>query len=391
MTLNSGRVLFIINECHFFLSHRLATARAAQAAGFDVHVAAPADHVWAPDGFEVEEITRAGFTYHPIPLSRRGVNPFEELRTFVAIWRLLRTLKPDLTHTLTIKPVLYGGIAARRCGVPALVSAITGLGQIFTEHQFRALILRQLVRLFYAWALGHANGRVIVQNPDDGDRLTALGVIDNERLNLIRGSGVGLDAFPPTDDPDGKPIVILPARLIWEKGIREFVDAARLLHQRGVDARFALVGDTHPSNPRAVPEDVLRSFAEDGVEWWGRREDMADVFASAHLVVLPSTYGEGVPRVLIEAAASSRPLISTDIPGCREIVRHGENGLLVQPRDTVALADAMQVLIEDREKRRKFGKCGHKISENEFDERQVAAETVRIYRELLEASPAKLR
>jgi len=377
------RALFIINECHFFLSHRLTTARAAKAAGFEVHVAAPDTHVWAPEGFSVEEITRAGFTYHRISLSRRGTNPIQELVTFVSIWRLLRNLRPELVHTLTIKPVLYGGIAARLSGVPALISAVTGLGQIFTERSFRASVVRWLVGRLYSLATGHVNGRVIVQNPEDGEQLAALGAVHKDRLKLIRGSGVALDQFRLTDDPGGKPIAILPARLIWEKGVQEFVDAARILRRRGVDARFALVGDSHSSNPRAVPVTDLQKFAEEGVEWWGRRADMADVFASVHLVVLPSTYGEGVPKVLIEAAASGRPVIATDIPGCREIVRHDVNGFLVPSHNPEALADAMGSLIADREKRQSFGQNGRKIAESDFDEHQVAASTIDVYRELL--------
>ncbi len=383
------KILYIVNEAYFFLSHRLAVARTAVAEGFEVHVAAPEDHVWAPAGFSVEAIEEAGFHYHPIALSRRGTRPLEELATFLAIWRLLRSLRPDLVHTLTIKPVLYGGIAARLAGVRGLVNAVTGLGQIFGAKGWRAAMLRLAVSRLYGWSLGHGNARLIVQNPDDGDILVRLGAVKAEGVELIRGSGVDLAQFAFSPDPGGEPVFVLPARLIWDKGIQEFVDAAALLRQRGVTARFALIGDTHPSNPRAVPEATLRGFAAEGVEWWGRCDDMPAIFASVHAVVLPSNYREGVPKVLIEAAASGRPIVATDNPGCREIARHEENALLVPPRDAAALAAALARLAKDPALRRRLGQGGRRIAEAEFDENQVAARTLEIYRRLLLPGAAK--
>lgn len=388
----SGRpvLLFIVNEAYFFLSHRLPVARAAQDAGFDVHVAAPDDHVWAPEGFRIDALRDAGFHYQVIPLVKRGTNPIEELCTFVAIWRLLRRLKPKLVHNLTIKPVLYGGVAARLAGVPGVIAGITGLGQMFSGHGFGVALLRQLATIGYRLALDHPGARVIVQNREDGETLTRIGAVSPDHVRLIRGSGVALDGFPPSEEaPTEKALIVLPARLIWDKGVGEFVEAARRLSREGVKARFALIGDTKASNPRAVPEATLKSWVGEGVvEWWGRREDMPAVLASASIVCLPSTYGEGVPKALIEAASSARPIVATDIGGCREIVRHEENGLLVSPGNVPALVAALRRLIADPELRSRYGRRGREIAVAEFSDREVAAKTVAVYRELVGTAPA---
>jgi glycosyltransferase involved in cell wall biosynthesis len=381
------RLLFIVNETYFFMTHRLPLARAAAAAGWDVHVAAPDDHVWAPEGFSVDAIERAGFKYHRLPLSRRGKNPVEEIRTLVAAWRLLSQIQPDLVHLLTIKPVIYGGLAARIAGTPAVVATITGLGQMFAESGLSGALLRRLVRILYRFAVRHSNTRIIVQNRHDGDVLVGSGIVDRASTRLIRGSGVDLETFRPVAEMAGCPIVILPARLIWEKGVGDFVSAARILRRRGCTARFALVGDTHPSNPRAVPARDIERWVEEGVvEWWGRREDMPGVFAQSAVVCLPTTYGEGVPKVLIEASAAGRPVVASDIPGCREIVSDGENGVLVPAGNIEALAAALQYVLEDPVARTRMGQRGRQIAEAEFGEDQVARQVLDVYSEVAPAA-----
>ena len=236
------RLLYIVNETYFFMSHRASLAAAAQQAGYEIHVAGPSDHVWAPDDFTIDSLGHAGFIYHDIPLSRRGTKPLQELATARAIFRTCRRVRPDLVHLLTIKPVLYGGIAARLVGVPALVSGVTGLGQVFVASGPRAALLRRAVAFGYRMTCGHPSSRIIVQNAGDRDIIANIARIPPEQIALIRGSGVSLEAYPatvPTDDVEA--LVILPARLIWEKGVGEFVAAARTLREQGVAARFALV------------------------------------------------------------------------------------------------------------------------------------------------------
>jgi len=369
------------------MTHRLPIARAMAAAGWEVHVAAPDDHVWAPEDFTVEALEHEGFQYHRVPLSRRGRNPFEDLSTLLALWRLMRRLKPDLVHLLTIKPVIYGGLVSRAARVKAMVSTITGLGQIFVESGIAATTLRKLISLLYRVALAHPNGRVIIQNRRDGEVLIDGGTVHRDCLRLIRGSGVDLEQFRPTDPPYGIALVVLPARLIWEKGVGEFAAAAKLLKSQGCEARFCLVGDTRQSNPRAVPARQIEAWVDDGtIEWWGRCTDMPAVFAQSAIVCLPSTYGEGVPKVLIEAAAAGRPVVATDIPGCREIVLHGESGLLTPPGDANALADAIGDLLADEDLRARMGRRGREIAETGFGEAQVVQQTLDVYAEIVPAS-----
>lgn len=383
----AGRtLLFVVNEAYFILSHRLAVARAAQRAGFAVHIAAPIHHAWAPADFDLAELRREGFAFHPIQLQRRTINPLTEARTFLSLLRLYRRLRPDVIHHLTIKPNLYGGWAARIAAVPAVVYAVTGLGQAFARGGGVGAVLRALLTRGLGVSFRHPNSFIVFQNIEDRDQLTRLGVAIATRTVVMRGSGVDLVRFRPQPDPDGLPTVVLASRMIWEKGIGEFVEAARALKAEGIGARFALVGGTHSSNPRAVPEKVLRSWAQENlVEWWGYRQDMADVLAGSSVVCLPTSYGEGVPKILLEAAACGRPVVASDIPGCREAVESGVTGLLVPPGDVGRLAEALKALIQSRALRLAMGAAGRRRAEAAFDEADIAAQTLAVYSWLLAA------
>lgn len=389
MTAQRPRILYVVNESYFFLSHRLAIGLAAQAAGYEVHVAAPADHVWAPRSFDARALAERGFVLHQIPLSRRGRNPLVEARSLLALVRLYRSLRPQIVHHMTIKPVLYGSLAARVAGVPAVANLVTGLGHLFSDGSATTRVLRALAVFGYRLAAGHANGWTTCQNSEDRARLVRYGAIDPERSSVMRGSGVDLGIFVPTVPPETVPLVVLPARLLWDKGIGVFVDAARLLQGRGARARFAIVGDTQPSNPRSVPEATLRGWHDSGVvEWWGRRDDMPAVFAQAHVVCQPSVYGEGVPKVLLEAAAAGRPVVASDIAGCREVVQDGETGVLVRAGDPVSLAAGLERLLADAPSRVRMGAHARKRAEAEFSELLVVEETLAIYRRLNENARA---
>ncbi len=375
-------LLFVVNEAYFFVSHRLPIARAARDAGFEVHLATPTDNVWAPADYDPRSLAAEGISFHPIPLERRGRNPWADLRTFIVIWRLFRRLRPDIVHLVTIKPVLYGGIAARLAGIRGVVSAVSGLGEIFTARGVRATCLRWLICRLYAVATAHRNGRVIAQNADDAERLTRSGAVAPRRLALIRGSGADLEAFTPCPETDGPPIVLFASRLLWEKGVGAFAEAARRIKERGNSARFVIVGNT--TTAIGVPESQLRAWVEEGlVEWWGRRTDMPAVLAGAHIVCLPSRYGEGVPKILIEAAAAGRPIVATDIAGCREIVRDGENGILVPCDDDAALSAALARLLADPALRQRMGRCGRQIARDGFGVDAVVERTLSLYDELL--------
>ena len=379
----SARLLFVINEAYFFLSHRLAVAKAAMDDGWEVHVAAPKEHVWAPPNFSVDELKKEGFIFHSIPLSRRGTNPLVEIKTFFSLLKLYQKIRPDIIHHITIKPNLYGGLAARLTGIPSVVFAFTGLGQIFIDRGLKAYFLRAIVKALLGISLNHSNKKIIFQNMDDQENFINLRIISRESSVVIRGSGVDLDKFSFTPITKGTPMVVLASRLIWEKGVSDFVSAARLLHKKNIKARFILVGDTQPSNPRAVPKSVLETWVRENIiEWWGYRSDMTSILSQCHIVCLPSIYGEGVPKILLEAAAVGRAVVSNNVPGCREAVIDGVSGYLVPPKDIDALADRLYELIKNPDLADRLGREGRQFMEDAFDEHSIASTTLMVYRSL---------
>lgn len=377
-----SRLLYTVNIPRFFVSHRLPLALAARDAGYEVHVATA-----GADAENIAAIRAAGLPFHPLPLSQHGTNPYGEWATLRALLRLYRELQPALVHHVSIKPVIYGGLAARWARVPAVVAAMSGLGYVFIGADARARVLRQIVKPLFRAALATPNTHMIFQNPDDRQQFIQLGVIQPERTALIRGSGVDMTRFVPTPEPDGLPVVMFAGRLMWRKGIGAFVEVARRLHGR---ARFVVVGYAEATSPDTVAETQLRQWVEAGwIEWWGQRDDMPQVLAAAHLVCLPSTYGEGVPKVLIEAAACARPIVTTDTPGCREIAQDGENGLLVPPDDLPALTAAVAQLIGDKALRQRMGQAGHRRARDAFSLEHVVSATLALY-ERIAPSPDSL-
>lgn len=372
----AARLLFVVNDASFFLSHRLPLAVAARESGFDVHVA-------TPSGPGVDAVRAAGFPHHPLPLNRSGMNPLRELGGLLAVVRLFRRLRPQLVHLVTIKPVIYGGLAARFTGVPGVVAAVSGLGFLFTRRGGRASWRLALTRWLYRLALGHRNLRVIFQNPEDAAEITAATGLPPAHGVLIRGSGVRLSDYPCVVEPQGRPVVVMAARLLHDKGVAEFVRAARLLRDRGIAARFVLAGAPDPGNPSACTVGELASWREEGiVEFPGYCPDIPALFAASHVVVLPS-YREGLPKVLIEAAACGRPTVTTDVPGCRDAVQSDRTGLLVPVGDVGALADAIGRLLADAGLRQRMGLAGRTWAEQAFDIEDVIQRHLEIYEPLL--------
>lgn len=368
-------LLYLLNDGPFFVSHRLPIALAAQQEGYDVHLAAP--------GGCPPEVAAAGIPFHAIRMSRSGANPLAELRSLIDVFALFRRLKPDLVHAVTIKPVLYGGLAARAARVPAFVAAVSGLGAVFLARGPLAAVRRVLVRRLYRSALRHRRLRVIFQNPEDRNGFVAAGIVAAADTCLFRGSGVDLTLYPETPEPEGPVTFTLASRLLRDKGVLEFVEAARLLKARSVPTRFQLVGAPDPGNPASLTAAELSEIASAGhLELLGHRSDMPAVLAQSHVVVLPS-YREGLPRVLAEAAAAGRAVITADVPGCRDAVVPGETGLLVPARDAAALAAAMQRLVEDPALRRRLGDAGRHLAEREFNVELVVESHLQRYRDLV--------
>ncbi len=373
------RLMFVVTEDWYFVSHRLRLAQAAVSAGFEVAVATRV-------GREARTLEVSGLHVVALEkLSRTSRNPWHEAQAILELRRVYAAWRPDIVHHVAIKPVIYGSLAARMVGLHAVVNALAGLGFVFSSDSLKAQLLQMLIRPLLKLALGGNRSRVIVQNPDDSRVLADLGLAASDRIRLIRGAGVNLEKFSAGAMPRGRPIVILAARMLWDKGVGAFVDVARALQEGGIDARFVLVGESDPGNPAAVPETQLAQWRSAGVvEWWGRRIDMPEVFLQASIVCLPTTYGEGIPKVLIEAAACGRPIVAYDVPGCREIVRNGKNGLLVPRGDVAGLASAVSTLLADSDLRANMGRKGREIAVEEFSEALVVAQTFDLYRELAE-------
>ena len=373
------KVLLFANTEWYLYNFRLALAHALREAGAEVVLISPA----GPYGARLKE---EGFRWIPLPMDRRSLNPLRELRLLLYLVRLYRRERPDLVHHFTIKCVVYGTLAARLARIRRRVNAAAGMGYVFTSDDRRARLLKPLVDGLMRMTLGGEGTRLIVQNSDDFDAFAKSGLIDASRIRLIRGSGVNTEYFrPPAVSPTGpSPLrVLFAARLLWDKGIREYVEAARQLKAEGLILEFLLAGSPDPGNPAAVSEEAVRGWSDAGlVIPLGHVEDMPNLLHRVDAVVLPS-YREGAPKSLIEAASCGLPIITTDAPGCREIVEHGVNGLLVPVRDAAALADAIRFLVENPVERVRMGMAGRKKVLQEFDEKTVLASTIKVYRELL--------
>jgi len=379
------RVLIVVNADDFFVSHRLALGTALRDAGYEVTVLAGAS---AARG----TIERHGLRFLPLAIQRGSRKPLHEIATLLGILRTYVAERPDLVHHVTIKPVIYGTLAARLLGVPAVINAVSGLGFVFIERPEDGIAqraLRAAVSLAYRTVLRSDRVSVIFQNPDDVASFVSAGFARPDQATIIRGSGVDLDTFRASPLPAGPPVVLVASRLLWDKGIGEFVEAARLLRARGSGARFVLVGAPDPQNPASIPEERVREWAREGfVEWWGKRsaDEMPAVLSQGHVIVLPS-YREGMPLVLAEAAACGRACIAADVPGCREIVRHGETGWLVPVRDAAALARAMESALTDPDELARRGAAGRRLAEAEFSRARVIEQTLALYDAKLGFSP----
>ncbi len=371
------KLLFLVTEDWYFCSHRLPIARAARDAGFKVVVATRV-------GKHGSCIQQEGFRLIPLAMRRRSRNPFREMAAIVEILRIYRRERPDLVHHVAMKPVIYGSLAAKMAGVPAVVNALAGLGFVFSSDRWKAKLLRPWIRFAFRRLFNQAYGKVIVQNPDDQHLLTESGVLPMDRTVLIRGSGVDVSHFRATPEPEGGQVVVtLVARMLLDKGVVEFVKAARLLKQRGISFRAVLVGEPDPENPASILEHQLIAWQSEGViEWWGQQSDIPAVWARSHIAVLPS-YREGLPRTLLEAAACARPIIATGVPGCREIVEHEGNGLLVPVKDPAELAGAIERLVIDPALRQSMGAKGRELVQREFAEQIVVRKTLDLYRSML--------
>jgi len=365
------KLVYVVTEDWYFVSHRLALAVSAKESGYDVTVVTRC----SSHKLTIEE---AGLRMIPFAMNRRGLNPIGLLWEAIQLAAIYRRLQPDIVHHVAIRPIFVGAIAARLAGIRRVASAVAGMGYLFTGRRSGSLV-GKCVKALMPFALGR--GLAIVQNPDDAATLESCGIA-RDCIRCIPGSGVDVDKFLPAPEPPGEPVVMMASRILWDKGVSEFIEAAELLKKSGTVARFVLVGDPDPANPASVPVETIQKWIKDShVECWGHKSNMPQILPQAHIVCLPS-YREGFPKILLEAMACGRACITTDVTGCREAVRHGENGILIPAKNGQALADAIQMLINSPLERARMGAKGRSMVISEFNQEAINRRTFDIYDEL---------
>jgi glycosyltransferase involved in cell wall biosynthesis len=366
------KVLLVANTDWYLFNFRLSLARFLRGQGYEVILC-------SPEGRYAPAFEKHGFRWVPWKVGRKTLAPWSELASLWRLARIYRREQAHLVHHHTIKPVLYGTFAARLAGVKGIVNSITGRGYVFLGEDLRAGLLKRLVRFLFRPAFAPANCTLIFENEFDRRYFTQEKLAPADRTWLIEGVGVDVDLFVPQPEPEGRPVILMAARMLWDKGVGVLVEAARRLHTR-IEARVVLVGEPDPGNPNSVDEQTLRQWhAEGAVEWWGWRENMPEVYGCCHIAVLPTMYGEGVPTSLLEAAACARPIVATDIPGCRAVVIDGENGLLVPPNRPAELALALERLVQDPGLRGRMGAAGRKLILEKYTDRRVNEATLGVY------------
>jgi len=369
------KILYLINVDWFFVSHFLPVAQKALENGYEVHLTCKFTD-------KEEYLQSLGFYTYPLSLSRSSTTLTQELRVMGEMYRVLSEVQPDIAEFLTIKPVLYGGIVSHFCSLEKKIFYITGLGYIFTRKDFRGRIVKTFVKLLYRLALFGSKSYVITENSFDKKLIESLGVVPQERIHIIKGAGVDLNEYVYKEEPHKKPLeVVMASRLLKDKGVLEFVAAAKHLQEEGCQAHFILYGDRDIYNPTSLSEEELVKIQEEGyVEVRGFCSDIAKAFCEANLVVLPS-YREGLPKVLIEAAAAGRAVVTTDVVGCRDAIEIGKTGLVCNVKDVVDLAHTIKKLLQDDNLRHKFARQSHLLAQKEYDICKITAQHLQLYRD----------
>ncbi|MFA0079695.1 glycosyltransferase family 4 protein [Vibrio artabrorum] len=373
------KIIYILNVDWFFVSHRLPIAIKAIESGYEVHLACSFTG-------QREYLESLGIICHNIDFSRSNVSLRGEIKAISKIRNLIKYISPDLVHAVTIKPVLYSGLVLQTFRTPpSFVAAISGLGYVFTASSLRAKFTRYFVSMLYKWALRGKSKLVVFQNTSDLKILRNIVDLSNNETVLIKGSGADLSLYKQSSEPKtNTKIISMACRLIKEKGVYEFVESARIVKTIMPETYFWLIGNTDEGNPNSVKQNEIDNWVDEGIiSALGQRNDIAELFSKSHIVTMPSFYGEGVPKVLIEAAACGRPIITTDKPGCRDAIVDKETGLLVPEQDSKALADALMLLLKDDDTRQKMGIKAREFAVKEFDVQSVVSKHLTIYKNLL--------
>jgi len=375
--INNIKILFIITEDWYFVSHRLDLVKRAIWSGYQVALLSHYTN-------HREVIEDAGIKSIEWPLDRSSKNPLTELNAIKSIISSIRQFRPDIIHSVAMKPVIYSSIASLFTGLDNRIFALAGLGFVFTSNTRSAKIIKPFLEFAFRLLFKGCKTRLILQNPEDRQALLLANIINPYNIRLIRGAGVDIKSFSINKIPTDLPIISIPARMLWAKGIQDFIDCSKEINKDNKFARFVLVGTPDEQNPDSIPKQQLIEWDKNGViEWWGHRSDMPNVFHQSTIVCLPTTYGEGLPKSLLEAASCGRPIVAYDVPGCREIVKDGYNGYLVKPKSVDGLVNAISQLLNDHELCDNMGKNGRKLVEKHFTQEKIAVETIAVWEEVL--------
>jgi len=375
MGIPQKKLVFLVTELGYFCSHRLRLALAAKDAGYDITVVTNCKQRPILEFYE-KDLQKLKIIH--LPFHRSRLNPFAELKILRQIWQTYRQLRPDIVHQVALKPVIYGTLCARLLGVRQTINALGGMGYLFTHRTLTSLALKPFLKLAFRLLLNHSRCALILQNQDDVALFTPF--VGQSKIHLIRGTGIDLDKFYPIAEPPFPPLrALMVSRLLKSKGIEELVKAARWLKEEKIPLEIQVAGDVDPQNPASISSLTLKAWKEENlITWLGTRYDVATLYNQAHIAVLPS-YREGLPKSLLEAAACGKPIVTTNVPGCREVVNEGENGLLVPPGNALALAKALKTLAQSPELRAEMGRLSRLKAEQEFNEKKIIEETLKVY------------
>ena len=368
------KILMILNDMAWFWSHRLPLAKGILKNGYKLTVAAE----YAKDDSKMRDM---GIDTRNLCGYDKGFNPLAELLLLLSIHKAIKITKPDIIHAITLRHALYTGIAARLLRHPKSVFTIAGLGSLFAADSAKAKILRLIAMPVFKFAFGHKGAKLIFQNPDDYQIMIDRGVVNASQCVIIKGSGVDLNQFPYTPPPHNDvPVMLFSSRLIAEKGLDDYVEASRLLKEKGIKARFLVAGDTTHKNPKNMdPKQVQTWHDAELIEWLGNVDDMPKRLQSCDIFILPSYYREGVPKVILEALATGRPIITTDKPGCKETVDEGINGYKIPAKNGAAIAEKIETLLADQNLMEKMSQASRQKAETEFSVDSVVERTLKIY------------
>lgn len=378
------KILYIVNVDWFFVSHRLQLAIEAVSQGYEVHLATN-----LTDKGKI--LASYGIKVHPISTGRAKTSVASILGNFIDIYQVVKTVRPQLLHVITIKPIVYGGLCARLLGVHSLVIAVAGLGYAFSDCGLKSRLLKAILVPIYKYIFQHPNLRVIFQNSNDRATIERVTNINSKSSKLIKGSGVDLNKYKQSPFPSGTAVIVFAARLIRDKGVFDYVEAAALLKKtkyapkRGV--RCIIVGSEDPGNPNSVTNSDIQKWKKDRiVEFLGFKQNIAEIISMAHIVVLPSYYMEGLPKILIEAAACGRPVITTDHPGCRDAIITDVTGMLVEKKNPEQIAIAVKRILDEPGLLEKMGNAGRQLAEENYNINNVVNEHMALYKDLLARS-----